>query len=240
MAGLVDRKFSTLIEGIHTGFMASSRFAALTASMMLGLMQSVDRVSTEVDQFLVGLRALQRQELSIDLVSDRILGEMLDQLQEHVQEKYVTFSVAEKYVTFAVAETDPAYYYRYGKPTYSWDNGTLIIYPTMPLKSSNAAFKLYEVTGYSISAAGNELLVTRPVFKRDVFGLSYDRVNFLEMKHEDFESCIMAKTIRCEFATVICDIYHKSCLLALFENDKEGIYILYQYRLEAIQEEISL
>ncbi len=234
MAGLmkgVDTKFSSLIRGIHTGFMASSRFAALIASMMLGLMQNVERVGTEVDQFLVGLRALQRQELSIDLVSDKILGEALDLLQEHIQREYMTFSVAEK---------DPSYYYRYGKPTYSWDNGTLIIYLTVPLKSSNAAFKLYEVTGYSIPAAGNESLVTRPVLERDVFGMSYDKVNFLEMKHEDFESCIMAKTIRCEFATVIRDVYHRSCLLALFENDREGIHRLCQYRLEAIQEEISL
>ncbi len=227
----VDTKFSSLIQGIHTGFMASSRFAALTASMMLGLMQNVERVTTEVDQFLVGLRALQRQELSVDLVNDNILREALDLLQDHIQQEYMTFSVAEK---------DPAYYYRYGKPTYSWDNGTLIIYLTVPLKSSNTAFKLYEVTGYSIPAASNESLVTRPVLDRDVFGIDYDKVNFLEMKHADFESCVMAKTIRCEFATVIRDVYHRSCLLALFENDREGIHKLCQYRLEAIQEEISL
>ncbi len=227
----IDRKFSNLFTEVHTGILASARFAALTSSMMLILMQDVERVNREMDQFLVGLRSLQRQELSVDLIPEEVLRQSLSDLERHITRKYDTFSVA---------ELNPAYYYKYAKPAYSWDNGTLIIYLTVPLKSSNTAFELYHVKGYSIPAVQNESLYTRPILENDIFGISHDKVNFLEMKQEDLESCTIAKTIRCELSTVVRDVFHRSCLLALFENDKDAIHELCKYRLEAMQPELSL
>ncbi len=227
----VDRKFTELFTEVNTGLLATTRFAALTSSMLLILMQDVERVSREMDQFLVGLRGLQRQELSIDLVPEDVLSEALENLQDHITEKYPTFSIA---------EPQPVYYYKQGKPAYSWDNGTLIIYLTVPLKSSNTAFRLYQVSGFSIPAVHNDSLYTRPVLENDVFGISHDEVNFLEMKQKDLESCTLAKTIRCELSTVVRDVYHKSCLLALFQNEKEDIQRLCEYRLEAQKQELSL
>ncbi len=227
----VDTKFSELFQDVHEGLMSTARFAAFTSSMILTLMQDVERVGREIDQFLVGLRALQRRELSIDLVSEETLRDALQDLQEHIIREYVTFSVAELH---------PAYYYKYGKPTYSWEEDKLIVYLTVPLKSTNNAFRLYQVTGYSIPATTNSTLSTRPVLENDVFGISHDKVNFLEMKKKDLESCTMSKTIRCELATVVRDVYHRSCLLALFENDKDGIQELCKYRLESTKQEINL
>ena len=70
---------------------------------------------------------------------------------------------------FSVAESQPSYYYKFGKPAYSWENGTLIIYLTVPLKSMNTEFRLYQVTGYSIPAVYNDTIYTRTVLENDVF-----------------------------------------------------------------------
>ncbi len=231
LMGKVDSKFTDLFERSHEGILATTKFAAVTASMLLDLMQDVDRVNREMDQFLVGLRGLQRQELSVDLVPEDVLKKALRDLQYHVSDQYSSFSVA---------ETQPAYYYKHGKPAYSWENGTLIVHLTVPLKSTNTAFRLYQVTGYSIPAVTNESLYTRPVLENDVFGISHDGVNFLEMKQKDLETCAIAKTIRCELSAVVRDVFHRSCLLALFQNDKDAIQELCNYRLEAMKQEISL
>ena len=68
----------------------------------------------------------------------------------------------------------------------------------------------------------NDSIYTRPVVENDVFGISHDGVNFLEMKQKDLETCAIAKTIRCELSTVVGDVYHRSCLLSLFRNDAQG------------------
>ena len=185
----------------------------------------------EMDQFLIGLRGLQRQELSIDLVPEEVLKRALPDLQLHITCQYSTFSVA---------ESQPSYYYKFGKPAYSWENGTLIIYLTVPLKSTNTDFRLYQVTGYSIPVVYNDTIYTRPVLENDVFGISHDEVNFLEMKQKDLETCAIAKTIRCELSTAVRDVYHRSCFLSLFRNDTQGIRELCNYRLEARKPELSL
>ncbi len=227
----IDGKFINLFSSLYLDLLSSARFAAFASSMLLTLMQDIAKVEKEIDQFLVGLRSLQRRELSIELVTEDMLASALADLQEHI---------IDEYSTFRIAEMEPVYYYKYSEPVYSWENDTLIVYLTIPLRSTNTAFKLYEVSTFSVPVDRNDSLETRPIINREIFGISYDGINFLEMKKEDLQACTLAKTIRCELAIVIRDVFHKSCLLALFENDKEGIHNLCSYRMEAAKATLGL
>ena len=60
--------------------------------MLLVLVHDVERVSRELDQFLVGLHGLQRQELSVDLVPETVLRKALDNLEEHISSKLPEFT----------------------------------------------------------------------------------------------------------------------------------------------------
>ncbi len=97
--------------------------------MMLTLVQEISRVEREIEQFLDGLRSLHRGELS-----ETFLRDTLGVLQEHISGKYPSFSIAER---------EPVYYHKYGKPSFSWNNGTLIVHLAVPLRSTATAFKLY-------------------------------------------------------------------------------------------------
>ncbi len=227
----VDNKFSRLFLELHKGMHTTTRFAGFMSSMMLTLVQEIARVEREIEQFLDGLRSLHRGELSIDLVSETFLRDTLGILQEHISSKYPSFSIAER---------EPVYYYKYGKPSFSWNNGTLIVHLAVPLRSTATAFKLYQVTSYSVPADHNDTLTTRPLLENDIFGISHDGVNFLEMSSDDFQSCTLSKTIRCEVASVIQDVFHKSCLLALYQNDKQAIQELCRYRLEVAKTVMGL
>ena len=174
---------------------------------------------------------MQRQELSIDLVPEAVLQKAFCNLQLHVTSEHSSFSVA---------EPDAIYYYKYGKPAYSLDNGTLIIYLNVPLKSSNMAFRLYKVSHYPILAVHDESFYTRLVLDNDIFGISHDDVNFLEMKRKDLESCLLSETIFCELSTVVRDVFHKSCLLALFRQNAGDIRRLCEYRLETRKPDLGL
>ena len=72
---------------------------------------------------------------------------------------------------------------------------------------------------------------------RNIFGISHDGINFLEM---DLESCSLSKTITCELSTVIRDVYHKSRLLALFRQVESNINKLCKYQLEARERDLGL
>ena len=86
----------------------------------------------------------------------------------------------------------------------------------------------------------NENFYTRLVSDNDIFGISHDEVNFLEMKHEDLESCTLSKTISCELSTIGRDAFHKSCLSALFRQEGDDIQQLCDYRLEARKRDLGL
>ena len=86
--------------------------------------------------------------------------------------------------------------------------------------------------GYRICAVANESLYTRLMLENDMFGISHDKVNFLEMKQKDLETCVIAKTIRCGLSAVARDVFHRLCLSALFQNDKHALQELCNYRLE--------
>ena len=76
--------------------------------MLLILVQDLEHVSRELDQFLVGLRGLQRQELSIDLIPEEVLTNALRNLNDHVRTEHTAFMIA---------QPDTAYYYKYAKPS---------------------------------------------------------------------------------------------------------------------------
>ena len=143
----VDRKFSDLFNDYESGLMGSNRFMTLAMSMLLILMQDIDRVNRELDQFLVGLRGLQQQEFSIDLILEMSLEQALRSFQKHIASEHPAFSFAEQ---------GAVYYYKYGRPAYCSDNGTLIVYLNVPWKSSNTAFRLYMVSEYPIPAVADD------------------------------------------------------------------------------------
>ena len=220
----LDSEFRTMFDDLFQGLHASSGLAAFAASSLITLTQDVVQVQNDIQEFLVGLRALQRSELAMQLISEPVLRKSLMDLQDHIVSKYSYFSVA---------ELDPVYYYKYAKPAFTWQDGTLIVYLSVPLRSTHSAFKLYQVSVVNIPADKNDSLETRLVLRNDIFGISHDGINFLEMKKEDLNSCTLSQTIRCEMAIVIRDVYHQTCSLAIFQNDAQAIRELCSYRLEA-------
>ena len=220
----VDKRLTGVISDLNRGYQTSNRFAAFTSSLILALLQDIAMVETEASGFLSGLRSLLNEELTLDLVPEEVLRNALRELNKHL---------AEEFPAFSVSETNPLYYYKHSKPTFMWKNSTLVICLSVPLSSTRTAFRLFRVSTFGIPTDYNDTLITRPIIEKDVFGISHDNSRFLEMKRSDLESCNMAQTIRCQQAAVIHDVYHTSCLLALFQNDQKTINQYCSYRLEA-------
>lgn len=227
----VDGKFKLLFSDLSKGFQATARMAALTSSLILTLMQDISIVQGQIQSFLEGLRALMKGELSVDLVSEGALRRALSDLDLHIQTTSKTFSVAER---------DPLYYYKSVKPVYSWRNSTLIVYLSVPLKSTDTAFRLYRVTTFGVPVETNNTLITRPILEKNIFGISLDQRQFLEMDASDLETCTRARTIRCQHTTVIHDVFHSTCSLAIFQNNEQSIKKHCSYRLESVKPVMSV
>ena len=231
MMGRIDYKFSGLVQDLNQGLQTSARFTALASSMILSLLQDINRVQAEVSGFLAGLRQLQRAELSIDLIPDEALRVALSRLDIHVRKEFPAFSVA---------EMEPDYYYKHAKPAFTWMDGTLIVYLTVPLSSTDTVFRLFRMSSFGVPASFNDTLVTKVNLEHDVFGISQDHSRFLQITAEDFDSCTVSQTIRCQQAYLVHDTYHATCPLALFNNDKEAIDKLCTFTLELAKPTLDL
>ncbi len=85
---------------------ANAQLMIYSAAVVSSLIEKTSEISLEVDRYSEGIRSLIRGELSPTLVSQDVMLDVIDSLQDRLRRDYSAFHLT---------ETHPQYYYRYAK-----------------------------------------------------------------------------------------------------------------------------
>ncbi len=152
---------------------ANAQLMVYSAAVVSSLIEKMSEISLEVERFSEGIRSLIRGELSPTLVSQNVMIDVIDSLQDRLRQDYSAFHLT---------ETDPQYYYRY-------DDDILYVTMTLPLSAVRKMFFLYSVTIFNSPLKQNSESTSRLRTKADYFGVTEDARNFIELTQKEYSQC---------------------------------------------------
>ena len=131
------------------------------------LLDKVHVVERQVNKFTNGLKALLWGQLSPDLISEEVMFQTIEDLQERLRRKYNVFHLT---------ETDPLYYYWHSKVHHfrSPDGTKLFIAMSFPLSSLKKTFYLYSVNVHNAPLKQGSEFTSRLRTEVDYFGVTED------------------------------------------------------------------
>ena len=212
---------------------ANAQLLVFSIAAVTKLLDKIHKVERQVNKFTNGLKALLWGQLSPDLISEEVMSQTIENLQDRLRRKYNVFHLT---------ETSPLYYYRHAKVHHfrSPDGSKLFIAMTFPLSSLNETFYLYSVTMHNAPLKQGSEFTSRLRTAVDYFGVTEDRQNFIELTQKELAQCKDTTAVCCMSAIQIFDVEHPTCMAAIFLDRTSEIDKLCGFRFEKTQPMVEM
>ena len=183
-------------------------------SILINQTHSASKLNHEIDMLNLGITDLVNNKLSPLLIPEETLLSSMTDIQNILQTKYNGFHLV---------YTDILDVYKYVKFLYARNGTNLYVTIKIPISHFEKSFKQYKIRSLPVPVNATSPHATQLLDLPDYFVISHDQQYYATLNFADLENCVGDEPTYCMTNFPLIPVTTKSCLLALFANDKEQV-----------------
>ena len=230
-----NTRMTNLMNGIHENHDAISElhstmkttFKQLDQSfttmgvLITNQMRHSQQLQYALEELISGVYDLTQGKLSPALIPSHILSKCLDHIQSVLHDKFKGLHLSK---TLSQTPYDSL------KFMYARKHSKLYITVKFPVTPFSEPMNLFEVKTYPVPVNHSTTHATQLLDLAEHFAISHDSQYYVDINKRELDSCSNTKIMSCHRTKSLNPITSKSCLSALFANDKAAVKNLRDFR----------
>jgi hypothetical protein len=218
----VIRQTSMTIEANYNSL--KEAFISLSSILTHQIEQSAT-IEHKLEELKLGIHSLVKGKVSPLLIAPNVLMQTCHHIQKLLNNHYAGFTLL---------RTNPNFYYQHGKFVFARTKfNKLYITLKFPVMSSKRTFKLFHITSYPVPINESSKEATQLLDLSPHIAVSDDTQYSAVITNTQFAQCYGNTFYHCPFQPTLISLATPSCEVALFQNNKQEIKQLCNFRFLA-------